>query len=73
MVICLSLHTVHKEVISYPPDRHCFAGPWVTSVYDPEVAVSFSGGSFSRNFAGPDCQCGVVFNFFEKTYSGLHE
>jgi tripeptidyl-peptidase-1 len=66
---------------SRSPDRHLFAGPFVTSVggtmrHEPEVAVPFSGGGFSLYFKRPMYQNSAVSTFLNhlaKEYAGLYK
>ena len=66
---------------SRSPDRHHFAGPYVTSVggttqFRPEIAANLSGGGFSFYFMTPEYQLGVVLDYFQldpDLYDGLYK
>jgi len=59
----------------------CVSGPFVTSVggttgVNPEKAIAFSGGGFSRYFSQPSYQTGAVSAYIKKlngTYNGLYK
>ena len=59
----------------------CISCPYVTTVgatvqINPEVAVSFSGGGFSRLFPAPAYQTKVVSKYLEglgSKYAGLYK
>jgi tripeptidyl-peptidase-1 len=55
----------------HSPQRHAFAGPWVTAVSGltgrtPEVAANLSGGGFSNIFQFPNYQIDAVPPFLGK-------
>jgi len=82
--IYFSLQPTHKRT-NRLPDRHVFAGPYVTSVggttggttdLKPESAAPLSQGGFSLHFARPSYQDGVVTTFLQNLgskYSGLYK
>ncbi|KAH8985704.1 subtilisin-like protein [Lactarius akahatsu] len=77
---CVNKDGMVRFIPRFLPYRHAFSGPYVTVVggttdYQPEVAVTFSGGGFPDHFERPPYQRRAVPTFLEdlgSRYQGLY-